>query len=97
MRQFKISCNIACLRSTIDQPIVFLHTGIRLDDLVEVESRANLDVPCDSGGVADQFLWGVPMKNFQFSAIRVEADRIRNSPWEREFPNDSVQISNVRR
>jgi hypothetical protein len=43
---------------------------MRPDDLVEVESHANLDVPCASWGLTDQFLKGFRMKNFQFSAIR---------------------------
>jgi hypothetical protein len=49
---------------------VSLHAAMRPDDLVEVESHANLDVPCASWGLTDQFLKGFRMKNFQFSAIR---------------------------
>jgi hypothetical protein len=31
---------------------------MRLDDLVEVESHADLDVPCASWGLTDQFMKG---------------------------------------
>jgi hypothetical protein len=55
---------------------------MRLDDLVDVESHANLDVPCASSGSTDQ-LKGFRMKNFQFSVILRQADRIRDSPLER--------------
>lgn len=58
--QFKISCNFAASEVRSINHFVFFHAGMRLDDLVEVESRANLDVPCDSWGLTDQFLRGVP-------------------------------------
>jgi hypothetical protein len=70
---------------------------MRLDDLVEVESHADLDVPCASWGLTDPFLKWVRMKNCQFSAIRGEADRIRDKPMGAKFSNHEVQISSVRR
>src|SRR5258708_37778581 len=57
---------------------VFLHATMRLDDFVEVESLANLDVqwaPCD---LIDQFLKGGPHEVFRFSGIGGQADRSRD-------------------
>jgi len=41
---------------------VFLLAAMRLDDLVGVESHANLDVPCASWGLTNQFLKGRPQE-----------------------------------
>ncbi len=37
-----------CQHYDLSAGFVFLHTTMRLDDLVEVESLANLDVQCAS-------------------------------------------------
>jgi hypothetical protein len=51
-QKFQISCQCRDLRITLSASFVSLHAVIRLDNLVEVESHANLDVPCASWGLA---------------------------------------------
>src|SRR5258708_24567562 len=57
---------------------VFLHATMRLDDFVEVEGLANLDVQCGPCDLIDQFLKGCPHEVFRFSGIGGQADRSRD-------------------
>ena len=59
-QKFQISCQCRDLRITLSASFVSLHAAMRLDDLVEVESHANLDVPCASWCLPNQFLKGHP-------------------------------------
>ncbi len=79
--------------------LVLLHATMGLNDLVEVESFADLDVQCARCDFLDQILERHPHEIFRFSSIGGQADRGRDSlHWgevvERPFVADNARHAN---